>query len=219
MDLTAKKRPHNLILGRLFDHHVLDMIEFGITNYKPMLQFKPTQLPMLGSKPCFAIIGPQFQIDEKYRTAANLIVDFFRGRVVQNINLKGLDHVITLAVGPGDSISFRHYTIHMKKSGTRVPRVELEEIGPSLDLVVRRQQFGAEALRNMSLQKPKELRPKKKKNVSSNIFHDKVGTVHVHPQNLDKIYDNVKKPKALRKRKISDSESFDQGPEPKKIKT
>jgi len=218
----SKKRPHNLILGRLFDHHMLDMLELGITNYKAMSQYKPTQLPMLGSKPCFAIIGPQFQHDEKYSTAANLIVDIFRGRIVQNINLKGLDHVITLSVGPGDAILFRHYYIHMKKSGTRVPRVELEEIGPSLDLVVRRQQFGAAALRNLALQKPKVLRPKKKKNVSSNVFHDKVGTVHVHPQNLDKITENVKKPKALRKRKISDrgeegdqSES-NQGPEPKK---
>jgi len=222
----SKKRPHNIILGRLFDYHVLDMIELGIKNYKLMSEFNSSLFPMNGSKPCFTVIGPQFQTDEKYGTVANMIVDFFRGKIVKNINLKGLDHVISLSVGDEGNIMFRHYAIQMKKSGTRVPRVVLEEVGPSLDFVVRRHQFGAEALRNLALKKPKELKPKKTKNVSSNVFHDKVGTVHVHPQNLEKIHEKVKKPKAIRKRKVSErsedtldrSEESGDGPEPKKIK-
>ena len=27
----SKKRPHNLVFGRMFDHHVLDMVELGVT--------------------------------------------------------------------------------------------------------------------------------------------------------------------------------------------
>jgi len=221
----SKKRPHNLVLGRLFDHHLLDMIELGITNYKSIADFKAASLPMLGSKPCFAIIGPQFQAEERYSTAANLIVDFFRGKIVENINLKGLDHVISLSIGSDETILLRHYAIHMKKSGTRVPRVELEEVGPSIDFTLRRFQFGAEALRKLSLQKPKVLKPKKKKNITTNVFHDKVGTVHIKHQKIESIHDNVKKPKALRKRTLStasvgeQSEPTSNEPNAKKIKT
>ncbi len=32
----SKKRPDNVVLGRLFDHHVLDMIELGVDAYLPM---------------------------------------------------------------------------------------------------------------------------------------------------------------------------------------
>ncbi len=34
-----KKRPDNLILGRLFAAHLLDMFEFGVFNFKPITAF------------------------------------------------------------------------------------------------------------------------------------------------------------------------------------
>lgn len=36
-----KKRPDNLIIGRNYNGRVLDMFEFGVTDYTPMEQFKP----------------------------------------------------------------------------------------------------------------------------------------------------------------------------------
>jgi ribosome production factor 2 len=35
-----KKRPDNLIFGRLFSEHLLDMFEFGVSNYKGIAQYK-----------------------------------------------------------------------------------------------------------------------------------------------------------------------------------
>lgn len=46
----------------------------------------------------------------------------------------------------------------MKKSGTRTPRVELEEIGPSLDLVKRRVKLASDDLWKRAIKKPKTLK-------------------------------------------------------------
>ena len=36
----SKKRPHNLTFGRMYDGHVLDILEFGLENYKSLNEFK-----------------------------------------------------------------------------------------------------------------------------------------------------------------------------------
>jgi ribosome production factor 2 len=86
----SKKRPHNITIGRLFNYHILDLVELGIYDYRPIEDFKSDDFPMLGSKPCFTVIGSEFQNDEKYSLVANLFIDFFRGEVVDRINLKGI---------------------------------------------------------------------------------------------------------------------------------
>jgi len=32
----SKKRPDNLLLGRTYDHHIYDLVEVGVENYKSM---------------------------------------------------------------------------------------------------------------------------------------------------------------------------------------
>jgi ribosome production factor 2 len=44
--------------------------------------------------------------------------------------------------------------IILKKSGSRVPRVELEEIGPSLDLVMRRTKLASDDLYRTAKRRP-----------------------------------------------------------------
>jgi len=45
--------------------------------------------------------------------------------------------------------------IILKKSGSRTPRVELEDMGPSIDLSVRRKKLSSDDLYKRSLKKPK----------------------------------------------------------------
>ena len=39
MGTHQKKRPDNLVLGRLFAGHLLDMFEFGVLNFQPIAAF------------------------------------------------------------------------------------------------------------------------------------------------------------------------------------
>jgi hypothetical protein len=52
-------------------------------------------------------------------------------------------------------ILLRGHTIAFKKSGTKVPRVELVPMGPSMDLSVRRTQLAEDDLFKLACKKPK----------------------------------------------------------------
>ena len=41
----SKKRPNNLVIGRLFNYQILDMIELGVLDYKSMDTFKTMKVP------------------------------------------------------------------------------------------------------------------------------------------------------------------------------
>lgn len=198
----TKKRPNNLVIGRTFDWKLLDMIEFGISDFVPTKDFKEGSSGV-GSKPMFVLAGEAFQTEEVYRTAANLLVDFFRGRVVDKINIQGLDHVIQLTVQDG-IIHFSHYSVKLKKSGTQVPNIQLTEIGPSMDLSVRRTKLASEDLRKESLRTPAQLNPSKQKNISKTGLNETVGRLHVPNQEIDKIV--TYKPRGLKRNLINPSD-------------
>jgi ribosome production factor 2 len=212
---NTKKRPNNLVVGRMFGWKLLDMLEFGVSNFKSSKEFG-AGCQGVGSKPMFVLAGEQFQTEEVYRVAANLLVDFFRGRVVDRINIQGLDHVIQLTVVDG-VIHFAHYSVKLKKSGTQIPKIHLEEIGPSMDLSLRRSKLGSEDLRKESLRTPAQLNPSKQKNISRTALGDTVGRLHVPNQEIDKIV--TKKPKGLKRHLVDPAEASSSSPATKKQKT
>lgn len=91
-----KKRPDNLILGRFYDHKMLDMIEFGMENFKSLAEFATEKIP-IGTKPCLLFSGSLFETNEEMKRAKNLLIDFFRGPKVPNIRLQGLGKIISNA--------------------------------------------------------------------------------------------------------------------------
>jgi len=203
----SKKRPHNLVLGRLFDNRVLDMIELGITNFRP-ISSKDKQ-PGFASKPAFIFTGSEFLNQEPVQKLGNIFLDMFRGHELNYLNLAGIDHVIALT-SHENKIFFRHYSISLKKSGANVPRVELQDIGPSFDMSIRRTNFAPADLIKQASQLPKQLNPKKHKNVSKTSVA-KIGTVYPRAQDMTKI--------ALHKMKGSKRKRTPQTNEPnKKIK-
>ncbi|XP_049613124.1 ribosome production factor 2 homolog [Syngnathus scovelli] len=192
-----KKRPNNLVFGRLFDFHVLDMIELGIEKYVSLSEIKMSKCPE-GTKPMLVFAGEAFDMNNEYKRLKSLLIDFFRGPSVSAVRLAGLEHVLHFTA-VDDKIFMRSYRSLLKKSGCKTPRIELEEIGPSFDFVLRRTHLASDDLYKLSHKQPKALKPKKKKNISHDVFGTKFGRVHMQKQDLSKL--QTRKMKGLRKRK------------------
>lgn len=96
----------------------------------------------------------------------------------------------------------RHYIVKLKKSAEASgPYVELTEMGPSLDLAVRRVHHASESLTKEAMTRPKatSATPKKVKNVEHGRLSGRQGRLHVPKQNLNEMA--LARPKALRKKR------------------
>uniref|UniRef100_A0A0B6ZM35 Ribosome production factor 2 homolog n=2 Tax=Arion vulgaris TaxID=1028688 RepID=A0A0B6ZM35_9EUPU len=192
----SKKRPNNLVIGRLFDGQVLDMAEFGVDKFVSMNSIK-TQKTAVGLKPCVVISGDFFEENDDAKRLKNLFIDFFRGENVNKVCLTGLEHVLSVHAVNG-KIYIRNYRVLLKKSGSRTPRVELEFMGPSLDLSMRRTRYASDDLFKRALKKPLTAKPKKKKNISRDDLGNKLGRVHMKTQNFEKL--QARKLKGLKRK-------------------
>ncbi|KAK3857880.1 hypothetical protein Pcinc_035892 [Petrolisthes cinctipes] len=185
MATHSKKRPNNIVIGRMFDHHLLDMVELGVENYAPLSEFKNAKVAA-GTKPCMVFCGTEFEDVTEFKILKNLLIDFFRGVEAKEIRLQGFEHALQFTVFDG-KVFLKSYKILLKKSGTRIPRVELEEIGPSMTLQMRRNRFASNDLRKRSLQQPKQQKANKVKNVRKDPFGTRLGRVHMTKQDIGKL--------------------------------
>jgi ribosome production factor 2 len=156
LGLHSKKRPHIIIMGRLFDGRILDMMELIITESKSMMYFKGVT-SALGIKSLFLFNGSIFEEVEIYGRLKNLLLDFFHGEEVHEIDLASLDRVISVTAVE-KQIYFRTYALKLKKSGTRLPRVELEEMGPCFDFALGRSQLAEPEVLREALKVPRVLK-------------------------------------------------------------
>ncbi|KAG5462270.1 MAG: Brix domain-containing protein [Olpidium bornovanus] len=157
-------------------------------------------------KPLLVFSGDSFDTHPAYKIVKSLFLDFFRGETIPAVNLGGLDHVISVVAGPlaedgrPGRVYFRVYAVQLKKSGTRIPRVELEEVGPSIDFSVRRVREPDADVWKHATRRPKQgtaAKRKKEKNVDVDGLGDVYGRVHVGDQKLDVI--QTRKMKGLKR--------------------
>ena len=96
-------------------------------------------------------------------------MDFFRSQTVDTMELDGLQYVISLSVPEQEQpnvegetedlppVHFRVYLLRSKKvKGSKFPRVELEEMGPRMDLKLGRYRDANPETLALTLKKPKE---------------------------------------------------------------
>mmetsp|Transcript_26381 Transcript_26381/g.60785 ORF Transcript_26381/g.60785 Transcript_26381/m.60785 type:complete len:355 (-) Transcript_26381:392-1456(-) len=219
---SNKKRPNNLVIGRTFDHQVLDMIELGITRYVGLHddKYKGTIKKRIGSKPLMVFVGDYFHNNgADGKRLQSLLLDFYGGfeRSVASISLAGLDHVISVTAGgiatPSvngtgtASVVFHVRTYHVKlkknPSAGKAPLPFLTPCGPDMDIVLRRTSYASpdiwrEAMKS-STSNSKSVKKNKKnieKNKTINEMGEVVGRLHIEKQDISKI--QGKKAKALR---------------------
>ncbi|RKO91863.1 Brix domain-containing protein [Blyttiomyces helicus] len=207
----SKKRPHNLVLARSYDYQLLDMVELGVEDGVAMETFKSTKAAV-GHRPLILFHGDSFDASDDLRTLKSLFLDFFRGDgSAAMVNLGGIEHVISItADGTTTSdglkkLYFRVYAINLKKSGTRLPRVELDEMGPRVDFVLRRSRLADAETMKQATRIPKELVPKKQKNIEYDPIGDKLGRIHLGKQDLTKL--QTRKIKGLKRRADEDGDA------------
>ncbi|KAF9667968.1 hypothetical protein SADUNF_Sadunf15G0078100 [Salix dunnii] len=183
---TSKKRPDNLVIGRTYDHHIYDLIEVGVENFKRMDSFTYDKklAPQAGSKPFIVFSGEAFESVDELKHLKEVLLELLRGEVVDNLNLAGLGRVYVCTAISSNRVFLTHCALRLKKSGTIVPRIELVEIGPSMDFVVRRHRLPNESLRKEAMKTAKDKTHKKIKNVSKDALQGKLGKIYVPDQKL-----------------------------------
>lgn len=198
-----------------------------------------------GHRPLMHFASPLFETHPALIQLKSMLLDFFNGHSLEHVHLAGLEHVISITCGPppppaadnGEpssstvseastlpTIHFRTSTIRLLNSGTRVPRMELEPMGPNFDFKVRRREEADPDVLKQALRRPKVAKKdvekglgKKRKNIETDDMGDKVGRIHLGKQELGKL--QVRKMKGLRKFKVdkdadkSDADKSDAGGE------
>ncbi len=188
-----------------------------------------------------------FDTHPRFVQLKSILVDFFNGEEIDSICLPGLEHVISISCGPTPDalnnataiayasrptkgpedtsdlpmVHIRTYTVKLLASGTRVPRVELTPMGPSLDLSLRRHQAADAELLKQAMKRPKLKKTdvekglgKKKKNMEVDEMGDLRGRVHVGNQDLTKL--QTRKMKGLKAAPGEQDEEMDDTDLPRK---
>lgn len=211
---SQKKRPHTLTFVRTFGYKVFDMLELYLDaeGFRTMAQFKNKKFAV-GLRPMLLFAGAAFEnpVSDEYTLAKSMLVDFFKGEPNDKIDVEGLQYMVSVsaddAAGEGDAkppIRLRVYLIRTKRSGQRLPRVEVEEIGPRMDFRVGRTRVPDEAMRKEAMKKPRGLEERPKKNVTTDAMGDKLGRVHLGKQDLGEL--QLRKMKGLKRSRKGDDD-------------
>lgn len=209
---SSKKRPNCITLMRVFDSKTLDMCEMMLLPGEsgedaiPAMNNLVMQIGV-GLRPMLIFAGSPW--DDETSTAhvmlKSMFTDMFKGEESDKIDVEGLQYALMVAAdepaqGLAPVIHLRWYKLRTKRSGHKLPRVELDEIGPKLDFKIGRLQEAPRDVMKEAMKQGK--RPneevKLKKNIGMDAIGDKVGRVHLAKQDLGGL--QTRKMKGLKRR-------------------
>ncbi|KAJ5555413.1 hypothetical protein N7535_007848 [Penicillium sp. DV-2018c] len=200
-----KKRPNCVTLARIFNSQTIPPFNELVMDVG------------LGLRPMMLFSGSSW--DDPTSTAhivlKSTLLDMFKGEETHQVDVEGLQYVMMVgAEEPQEGLSpivhLRWYRVITKRSGHKLPRVELQEVGPKFDFKIGRLRQAAPEVQKESMKQGK--RPNEeartKKNVITDTMGDKIGRVHLGKQDLSEL--QTRKMKGLKRR--AGMESDDEEP-------
>ncbi|GAD94135.1 ribosome biogenesis protein, putative [Paecilomyces variotii No. 5] len=213
---SSKKRPNCVTITRIFNSKILDMCELMLLPPRDEGAVPPPNaLKMdvgVGLKPMMLFAGSAWEDSTatNYAMVKSMLLDIFRGEETDKIDVEGLQYILMVGAeepveGTAPVIHLRWYKIRTRKSGQKLPRVELDEIGPKFDFKIGRiRDAEPDAMKEAMKQGRKPNEERTKKNISMDAIGDKVGRVHLGKQDLSGL--QTRKMKGLKRRAGIDSD-------------
>ena len=210
---SSKKRPNAVTLLRIYDGRVLEVVELllllpaGGEGEAQEEQQKKLQVGV-EMKPMILFAGSVWadtsasEGAETYALVKSLLLDIFSGEEVRSIDVEGLQYLLLVAAGEGPNphVQLRWYRVKTRRSGQKLPRVELEEMGPKFDFRVGRTKAADPVVMREALKKGRRVEEdfrSRQKNVGMDTMGDKVGRVHLSRQDLGQL--QTRKMKGLKR--------------------
>ena len=132
----------------------------------------------------------------KWAVVKSVLMDFFRGGgegSTREVDVEGLQLMISFFVGEEDEkggepvIHMRCWRIVTKRSGGKVPRVEVVETGPRIDMRVGRVREAEPGMWKEAMRKGGNREGKVRKNVETDRVGDQIGRIHLGRQDLGEL--------------------------------
>ena len=205
---SSKKRPNTITVCRMFDSRLLDMLELSLIPAPEEADATKLQIGV-EMKPMILFAGSMWddasasEQGSMFQTLKSLFLDIFSGEEVKTIDVEGLQYLLLIASGEPDAgqkpvLHLRWYKVKTRKSGQKLPRVDLDEVGPKLDFRVGRFREAEASVMKEALKRGKTAdQPRTKKNIETGLVGDKMGRVHLGRQDLSQL--QTRKMKGLKR--------------------
>lgn len=140
-----KKRPNNIIIGRTYEHNILDMVELGLHNYSSIADIVAEAKVPNNVHPFVVFQGDQWETVEELQKLRNLLNDFFfMNEKPKGVELdKSMTIVISLSVTEDKRIYLRTYEVNVEGKNLleEEGKIVMEELGPHAEFTLRRMSF------------------------------------------------------------------------------
>ena len=122
----------------------------------------------VGVKPMLSFSGLPFEDsaedggEGRFALAKSLLLDFFRGGETKEVDIEGLQWMINFTAvevegegGKREMIYMRCWRLVTRRSGQKLPRVEVEEMGPRIDFRLGRARDADQTILKEAMKKTK----------------------------------------------------------------